>query len=146
MDKKSIKYVIGVECDTSRQRCSGFACSNAFFEKNDAFSGYGDDTKFLTMTCGGCCGTSLAGYLEHFGKKLHVKTDIKKTEVAVHLASCIVTENRHHDRCPYVDYMKDIIRKNGFENIIEGTFESQVTHELRDKGVYKNYEEVVFNK
>ena len=145
MDKKAIKYVVTIQCDHSRKRCSGFACSNSFFEKNDAFSGYGEDTKFLTMTCGGCCGTPVAGYLEHFGSKLKGKTDIKKSEVAVHLATCMVTENRHHDRCPHIDYIKDIIRRNGYENIIEGTFEAPITRKLREQGKYKSYEEVVFD-
>ena len=144
MDKSKIRYVIAIQCEHSKKRCSGFACSNAFFERRDAFGGYPEGTKFLTTTCGGCCGTGVAAQLEHFGKKLHVKTDIKKSEVAIHLASCIVTENRHHDRCPHVDYMKSIIRKNGFENIHGGTFKSAVTEELRKRGKYKTYEEVSF--
>ena len=144
MDKEKIRFVVAIQCDHSRKRCSGFACSNCFFEKGDAFSGYSDDTKFVTMTCGGCCGTPVAGYLEHFGKKLKAKTDISKSEVAVHLSTCMVTENRHHDRCPHVDYIKDIIRRNGYENIIEGTFEAPATRKLRERGVYKTYEEVAF--
>lgn len=145
MDKKSIKYVIAIQCDHSRRRCSGFACSNSFFEKNFAFEGYGEDTKFITMTCGGCCGTPVAGYMEHFGQKLRAKTDISKSEVAVHLATCVVTDNRHHDRCPHVDYIKQIIRKNGFENIIEGTFQAEATRRKREAGEYKVYEDVVFD-
>ena len=145
MDKKKIRFVIAIQCAHSRKRCSGFACSNAFFERNDAFTDYGDDTKFLTMTCGGCDGTPVAAYLEHFGKKLKAKTDISKSEVAVHLSTCIVTENRHHDRCPHVEYIKDIIRRNGYENIREGTFECVSTSKLRERGHYKTYPEVSFD-
>ena len=145
MDKKSIKYVVVIQCDNSRKRCSGFACSNSFFEKQFAFDGYGEDTKFVTMTCGGCCGTPVAGYLEHFGKKLRIKTDIKKSEVAVHLSTCMVTDNRHHDRCPHVEYIEGIIRKNGFENIIEGTFQCEATRKMRELGKYKVYDSVAFD-
>ena len=145
MDKKAIKYVVVVQCDHTMNRCSGFACSESFFGRSAAFEGYGDDAKYLTMTCGGCNGTGLAGRLEHFEMKLRALTDIRKEEVAVHLASCVVTDNRHHDRCPYVDYMREIIGKNGFENIVEGTYQSQASRKLREKGVYKTYDSVAFD-
>lgn len=142
MDKSLIRYVVAIQCEHSKKRCSGFACSNSFFERNFAFSGYPEGTKFLTVSCGGCCGVSVAGQLEHFGKKLRAKTDISKSEVAIHLATCIVTDNRHHDRCPHVEQIKKIIRKNGYENIVEGTFRSEATRKLRAAGKYKVYESV----
>ena len=145
MDKETIKYVVVIQCDHTMKRCSGFACSEAFFGKTAAFSGYNDGTKYLTMSCGGCNGACVAGRLEHFEMKLRTLTDIKKSEVAVHLASCVVTDNRHHDRCPYVDYIREIIRKNGFENIVEGTYQSQASRKLREEGVYKKYDSVAFD-
>lgn len=144
MDKSKIKYVVAIQCDHSRKRCSGFACANSFFQRDFAFGGYPDDTRFITTTCGGCDGTPVAGQLEHFGKKLRAKTDISKSEVAVHLSTCVVTENRHHDRCPHVEYIKDIIRRNGYENIVEGTFECEATSKLRAAGKYKTYDTVTF--
>ena len=145
MDKESIKYVVVIQCEHTMKRCSGFACSESFFGKSAAFAGYKDGTKYLTMTCGGCNGACVAGRLEHFEMKLRSLTDIKKSEVAVHLASCVVTDNRHHDRCPYVDYIEEIIRKNGFENIVEGTYQSQASRKLREQGVYKKYDSVAFD-
>lgn len=87
----------------------------------------------------------MAGSLEHFAKKLRTKTDIKKSEVAVHLSSCMVTDNHHHDRCPHVDQIKDTIRRHGFENIIEGTYRSKTTSKLREIGKYKVYDSVEFD-
>ena len=145
MDKEAIKYVVVIQCDHTMKRCSGFACSEAFFGKTAAFSGYNDGTKYLTMSCGGCNGACVAGRLEHFEMKLRTLTDIKKSEVAVHLASCVVTDNRHHDRCLYVDYIREIIKKNGFENIVEGTYQSQASRKLREEGVYKKYDSVAFD-
>jgi len=145
MDKETIKYVVVIQCDHTMKRCSGFACSEAFFGKTAAFSGYNDGTKYLTMSCGGCNGACVAGRLEHFEMKLRTLTDIKKSEVAVHLASCVVTDNRHHDRCPHVDYIREIIKKNGFENIVEGTYQSQASRKLREEGVYKKYDSVAFD-
>ncbi|MBR0456268.1 MAG: CGGC domain-containing protein [Firmicutes bacterium] len=144
MDKDTIKYVVVIQCEHTMKRCSGFACSESFFGKSAAFAGYNNGTKYLTMSCGGCNGACVAGRLEHFEMKLRTLTDIKKSEVAVHLASCVVTDNRHHDRCPYVDYIEEIIRKNGFDNIVEGTYQSQASRELRQKGVYKTYDSVAF--
>lgn len=145
MKKEEIRYVVVIQCDNARKRCSGFACSNSFFEKQFAFSGYKDGTKYVTMTCGGCCGSGVAGALEHFSNKLCKKTDIKKSEVAIHLSSCIVTDNYHHDRCPHMEYMKDIIRKKGFEHIMEGTYQSQGARMRRESGEYKKYDSVAFD-
>lgn len=145
MDKKTIKYVAVIQCEKTRRRCSGFACSEAFFDRKCAFNEYEPDTKYVTMSCGGCCGTAVAGQLEHFGKKLRTVAKIKKSEVAVHLSSCMVTDNRHHDRCPHVDYIKTIAAKNGFENVIEGSYQSNNTSKKRATGEYKNYDTVVFD-
>lgn len=145
MDKEKIKYVVVIQCEHTRKRCSGFACSEAFFERMHACEGYGKDTKYVTFNCGGCNGAAIAGQLEHFGGKLRTETDLDKSEVAVHLATCMVTDNRHHDRCPYIDYIRDIIRKNGFENVVEGTYQSANSRDLRKKGVYKTYDTVAFD-
>ena len=145
MDKKAIRYVVVIQCEHTMNRCSGFACTESFFGKSAAFEGYEEGTKYLTMTCGGCNGAGVAGRLEHLGMKLRTLTDIKKEEVAVHLASCVVTDNRHHDRCPYVDYIKEIIRKNGFENVVEGTYQSQASRKRREQGIYKKYDTVAFD-
>ena len=144
MDKGAIKYAVVIQCDHTMKRCSGFACTESFFSKTAGFEGYSDGIRYLTMSCGGCNGACVAGRLEHFETKLRKLTDIKKDEVAIHLATCMVTDNRHHDRCPYVDYIKEIIRKNGFENIVEGTYQSQASRKLRQKGVYKTYDTVAF--
>lgn len=145
MDKKAIRYVVVIQCEHTMKRCSGFACTESFFGKSAAFEGYEEGTKYLTMTCGGCNGSCIAGRLEHLEMKLRTLTDIKKEEVAIHFASCVVTDNRHHDRCPYVDYMKEIIQKNGFENIVEGTYQSQASRKRREQGIYKKYDSVAFD-
>ncbi len=40
--------------------------------------------------------------------------------------------------------IKEIIKKNGFENIVEGTYQSQASRKLREEGVYKKYDSVAF--
>lgn len=134
------KYVVIIQCEIAHNRCSGFACTNAFYGKTGKFETYGDDVKYISFTCGGCCGKGVAAKIEHFANKLKTKTDIQKEEVVVHLASCMVTDNHHYDRCPHVEYIKEILHKKGFENIVEGSYISGVATKLREKGVYKSYE------
>ena len=132
------KYVVMIQCEISRQRCSGFACTNAFYNKDGVFQGYGDDTKYISIPCGGCCGAGLAAKLEHFSNKLK-KTNLKKDDVTVHLSSCMATDNYHHDRCPHFDYIKGLVKKKGYNNIVEGTYISLAAGKRREGGEYKCY-------
>ncbi len=133
------KYVVILQCDIVHNRCSGFACTESFYKKEGKFEGYGDEVQYLSLTCGGCCGKSVSAKIEHLAKKLHNKTDIKKDEVVVHLASCMTTDNYHSDRCPHVDYIKYIIQKKGFSNIKEGSYISGNASRKRERNVYKTY-------
>ncbi len=138
----SIKFVLIIQCDTSRLRCSGFACMKSFYDREGFFAecGYGPDVRYMALTCGGCCGTSLASKLEHFSNKLARQTAIKKDEVAVHLASCMVTDNYHHDRCPHLGYIRALVLKKGYKNIVEGSFKSENAAKKRAAGIYRDYE------
>lgn len=136
MDKK---YCVIIQCDIAQKRCSGFACTNSFYDKKGKFENYKDNMKYISFTCGGCCGKTIASKLEHFSRHLKSKTDIKKDEVVVHLSSCMVTDNYHYDRCPHIDYIKNIIAKKGFNNVVEGTYVSGGATKKRQLGVYKDY-------
>ena len=120
-----IKYVLIIQCDIARQRCSGFACTDSFYNRAGFFKdcGYAHGVRYIALTCGGCCGASLASKLEHFSKKLIKATGIKK-----------------HDRCPHLDYIKALVLKKGFKNIVEGTFQSENATKKRAAGIYKDYE------
>jgi len=133
------KYVVIIQCEIARQRCSGFACTNSFYNRDDGFRDYGDSVRYIAMTCSGCCGAGLASRLEHFSNKLRKKTDVTKDEVAVHLSSCMVTDNYHHDRCPHTDYIKALVKKKGYHNIVEGTYVSKLSEKKREAGEYKRY-------
>lgn len=135
------KYVVIIQCDIAHRRCSGFACTQGFYNRDNVFGGYGEGVQYLSFTCGGCCGKGVAAKLEHLSNKLAKKTDIKKDEVAIHLASCMVTDNHHYDRCPHVDYIKQIIKKHGYETVVEGSYISRISTEFRDKGIYNSYPE-----
>ena len=134
------KYVVIVQCDIAHRRCSGFACTDAFYNRDEMFKTYDDDVEYISFTCGGCCGKGVASKFEHFSKKLRKAKEITKDEVAVHLASCMVTDNHHYDRCPTIDYIKGTITKKGYNNIIEKTYVSRNATQKRNEGIYNTYE------
>ena len=113
----SIKYVVIIQCDITHRRCSGIACTDAFYNREEMFEGYGEDVRYISFTCGGCCGKGLATKLEHFAKKSRKLNNVNKDDVYIHLASCMVTDNHHSDRCPHIDYIKGIIQKKGYKNV-----------------------------
>lgn len=133
------KYVVIIQCDLTLKRCSGFACTNAFYNKDEVFKNYDDTARYISFSCGGCCGKGVASKLEHFSKKLKSKNNINKDEVTVHLSSCMVTDNYHSDRCPHIDYIKNIISKKGYKNLVEGTYISNNAQRKREEGIYKSY-------
>jgi predicted metal-binding protein len=136
------KYVVIIQCDIAHRRCSGFACTNAFYNREEVFKNYDDDTRYISFTCGGCCGKGVAAKLEHLSKKLRIENNIGKDEVAVHLSSCMTTDHHHYDRCPHVDYIKNIVLKKGYKNIIEGSFISKNAEKKREKGIYNCYSDL----
>lgn len=119
------KYVVIIQCDIAHNRCSGFACTNAFYNRDDVFKNYNESTRYISFTCGGCCGKSIATKLEHLSKKLKLKNNINKEDVVIHLSSCMTNDNYHYDRCPHLDYIKSIVFKKGYNKVIEGSYISK---------------------
>ncbi|OAA83871.1 CGGC domain-containing protein [Clostridium ljungdahlii] len=136
----NIKCVVIIQCDIVQRRCSGFACTNAFYNKEGAFKDYDAAVRYISFTCGGCSGKGIAAKLEHLSKKLNKKTDITKDEVVVHLSSCMVHDNYHSNRCPHADYIKSIIIKKGYKNVVEGSYISANAARKRKEGIYDCYE------
>lgn len=136
----SIKEVLIIQCDIAHNRCSGFACTKSFYDRTGKFEGYEEDVRYISFTCGGCCGKGVAAKIEHYGKQSRKQNGYAKDEIAVHLASCMVTDNHHYDRCPHVDYIKKIVDKHGFVNLIEGSYMSNNAGRKRSEGVYNSYE------
>lgn len=135
----SIKYCVIIQCDIAHKRCSGFACTNSFYNKDGKFSNYDENTRYISFTCGGCCGKGIASKLEHFSGMLKKETEIIKDEVVIHLSSCISTDNYHYDRCPHIDYIKNIVLKKGFKNLVDGSFVSKGAEKKRGTGEYRSY-------
>lgn len=137
MDKEQIKLVVIVQCEFASKRCSGHACMRSFYERTGTFQNYPSTTTYLSLTCGGCCGKGLVAKLEHLTKMNLKKWQLQRNQVTIHLASCICKDNYHADVCPHLDYIKNILHKKGYENLIEGSYLSDNATKKRNLGIYK---------
>lgn len=133
------KIVAVVQCELVCQKCPGVPCMKAFYDREGAFEGYPEDTKYISFTCGGCCGMGLASKLENFTHKLK-RYGWEKEDVTIHLASCIVSDNYHNPPCPHKDYLKSIIERKGYNYKI-GSYLSKGAQAKREAGIYKEWDE-----
>lgn len=140
-EKNNFKMVIVIQCAMAKKRCSGYLCMNAFYNRDDFFEDYPKDKeiRFLSFDCGGCCGKSVNSLMSNVSRKMAKTTDIKKEEAAVHLSSCMSLDNHHSDRCPFIDTIKEAVKKQGFTNIFEGSKLSKTAQKKREEGIYKKY-------
>ena len=135
----SIKYVAIIQCDKAHTRCSGFHCTDAFHTKTGYFTEYGEDVKYTSFTCGGCAGKLVNVKMTQLAKAAMKKASLKKDEIAVHFASCVTNDNKHSDRCIFLEQMKTQVLKAGFTNIKYGSYISKTAQKKREDGLYKTY-------
>lgn len=119
------------------KKCIGYACMKSFYNREGKFSDYGDDTNYMTITCGGCCGASLSGKIEDLNRKLRRWGDDSK-DVVFHLASCIVSDNYHRPPCPHKDYIRSIIERKGYP-VVAGSYISKTAAKKREAGIYEKF-------
>ncbi len=132
-------YVVVVQCHIVKERCSGYLCEHAFSQRTGGFSDYPSDApiRFLSLTCGGCCGRAIHRKLSNLISQLKKKEDVDKEHIRVHLSSCIAFDSHHGPPCPHKDYLRTMIAdKLGLE-IIEGSRVSALTDKRRTDGLYE---------
>lgn len=143
LTKKSMKekeYIVVLQCDIVKERCSGYLCEYAFTERNGMFSGYQTDkpVRFLPMTCGGCCGRATHRKMYNLIQGVKKKENIDTGKIAVHFSSCIAFDSYHGSPCPHKDYLQTIVVEKLELDFIEGSYISKTTEKLRDKGAYQS--------
>jgi len=136
---KNKKYIVTVQCHIVKEHCSGYLCEYAFNERSGAFSEYKnrENLRFLSLTCGGCCGRALHRKLSNLLQQLKKKEDIEKDEVQVHFSSCISFESYHGDICPHKKYLEDLVSDKLGLDFIDGSKISNLTEKRREEGHYK---------
>lgn len=130
MDLGEKDYVVIVQCDIVKERCSGYHCERAFHGRTGGFTDYPKDKSYRTlyMTCGGCCGRAVHRKLSHLARKLKKGEGIEKDRIVVQLSSCITRDNFHAPPCPHLDYLKTLLGKLGLD-VREDTRVGSLTRE-----------------
>lgn len=128
------KYVVALQCHIVKERCSGFLCEDAFWNRKDGFTEYlaEDKIRYMNITCGGCCGRATLRKLSNLLKLLKKHSEIKPDEVTLHFSSCICRESFHGPICPHYDYLKELVERKGIR-WREGTRFSNKAKQLWDK-------------
>ncbi len=132
------KYVVVVQCHIVKERCSGYPCEDAFSNRSGGFTEYSEDAplRLLTLTCGGCCGKAIHRKLADFLKRIGKKKEIDRSEIVVHLSSCVASDNYHGPACPHKAYLKTIIQEKLGLALEEMTVVSDVARKRREEGRY----------
>lgn len=130
-------YIVIVQCDIVKQRCSGYYCEMSFNERSGGFADYPADKAIRTLylSCGGCCGRALHRKLHNLVSQAKRKEGIAKERIVVQLSSCITKDNFHAPPCPHLDYLKTLIAKLGLD-VREDTRISPKSRERREAGLY----------
>ncbi len=132
------KLIVIVQCELVTRRCSGYNCMKAFTQRSGKMEGYPEGARYMAIGCGGCCGAGIDVKIENLEKKL-ISNGERKEDVAVHLATCICTENHHRLPCPFKNYLKRTIERRGF-SVAEGTYISKTATKRRAEGIYQAFE------
>ncbi|MBE0536824.1 MAG: CGGC domain-containing protein [Phycisphaerae bacterium] len=137
VDLLNKEYVVIVQCDIVKQRCPGYFCEKAYYERTGGFSEYPKDKAYrvLHISCGGCCGRAVHRKLTLLKRRLKKKEDIGKDKIVVQLSSCMTKDNYHAPPCPHLDYIKTLIGRIGID-MLEDTEISEVAEKRRGEGVY----------
>lgn len=133
------KLVVIIQCDLVQNRCSGYNCTHAFYNREGMFEGYLEDTRYMTFTCGGCAGMEVGCKLQNLSKRLN-KFQENDQEVIIHLSSCMVSDNFHHPSCPHKKLIQEICERRGFK-VVLGSYISKGASRKRQQGIYKAFEE-----
>ena len=129
----AIKYIVVLQCNIVLQRCSGFYCEDSFWNRTGGFADYPAETpvRYMSISCGGCCGRATLRKLSQLLKLLRKNSDIVPDEVILHFSSCICKENFHGPKCPHYDYLKELVERKGLR-WREGTRISELAEQRRD--------------
>ena len=137
MDLAKKEYIVILQCHIVKERCPGYQCERALHERTGGFAEYPQDRayRYLSLTCGGCCGRATHRKLTLMLRTMMKKEGITKDRVVVQLSSCIVKDNYHAPPCPHLAYLKTLIERIGLE-VREGTVLSEKSERRRRDGTY----------
>jgi predicted metal-binding protein len=138
MDLTKKEYIVILQCHIVKERCPGYQCERALHERTGGFAEYAKDKpyRYLSMTCGGCCGRATHRKLANLVQAISKKEGIGKDQIVVQLSSCITNDNYHAPPCPHLAYLKTLIARLGLD-VREGTVLSAKSEQRRQEGTYQ---------
>lgn len=136
-DLATKEYVVILQCHIVKERCPGYLCEKALRERTGGFADYPKDKalRYLSITCGGCCGRASHRKLTNLLRTIAKKEGITKDRIVVQLSSCMAKDNYHVPPCPHLDYIKTLIERIGLD-VREGTVISEKSEQRRRGGTY----------
>ncbi len=142
MDLAQKEYIVILQCHIVKERCPGYQCEKALHERTGGFAEYPKDKsyRYLSMTCGGCCGRATHRKLARLIKSIGKKEGIGKEQIVVQLSSCITNDNYHGPPCPHLAYLKTLIERLGLD-VREGTIVYEKSEQRRQDGTYQRRSE-----
>lgn len=137
IDSAQKEYIVILQCHIVKERCPGYLCEKAFHERTGGFAAYPKDKsyRYLSMTCGGCCGRATHRKLTSLLRALQKKEGIAKNQVVVQLSSCVTNDNYHAPPCPHLAYIKTLIARIGLD-VRDSTVISELSEQRRQGGTY----------
>jgi predicted metal-binding protein len=138
MDLAKKEYIVILQCHIVKERCPGYQCEKALHERTGGFAEYPKDKtyRYLSMTCGGCCGRATHRKLAQLIKSIGKKEGIGKEHIVVQLSSCVTNDNYHAPPCPHLAYLKTLIERLGLD-VREGTIIYEKSEQRRRDGTYQ---------
>ncbi len=138
MDLTQKQYIVVLQCHIVKERCPGYNCEKALHERTGGFADYPRDKayRYLSLTCGGCCGRATHRKLALLVKALAKKEGIAKEGIVVQLSSCITNDNYHAPPCPHLAYLKLLIERIGLD-VREGTYIYDKSEHRRQGGTWR---------
>ena len=132
------KIVVIVQCHIVKERCSGYFCEFHFTDRSGAFDIYSQNKylRIITLTCGGCCGRAVHRKLVELIKSAKRQEKLDKSQIVVHLASCIAFDNYHGPACPHKEYLETMIQDKLGLDLVEGSKISKLAAKKRNEGIY----------
>ena len=131
------EYIVILQCHIVKERCPGYLCEKALHERTGGFAAYPKDKsyRYLSMTCGGCCGRATHRKLTSLLRTITKKEGIDKDRVVVQLSSCMTNDNYHAPPCPHLAYIKTLIARIGLDTR-DSTVISELSEKRRQGGAY----------
>ncbi len=131
------RYFVAVQCDIVKQRCSGYQCELAFHNRADSFAAYGQEVRFLSMSCDGCCGRAVHRKLGNLLRQGGKREGLKPEDVVVHLSSCVCKESYHGPVCPHLEYLESLIADKLGLAVVHGTVINDKAESRRQSDQYQ---------